>query len=66
MEAEKSHDLLSASQRTRKASAVVQSQVQRPKNQQRHVQGQEKVDVPLKQTERIHPSSAFLFYSGLQ
>lgn len=46
MEPEELHDPLSASWRFRKASGVDPVQVQRPENQELHVQEQQKVGVP--------------------
>lgn len=63
MEAEKSHDLLPASWRTRKASDMIQSKPEDLRTRSSDVQGQ-KMDMPA-QEERIH-SSYLLFYVGPQ
>lgn len=54
MEAEKSHDLLPASWRTRKASDTIQSKPEALRTRSSDVQGQ-KMDMPA-QGERIHSS----------
>lgn len=58
-EAERSHNLLSANERTRKASGAIPSESGSPRTRSTTVQRQEKIS-------QLHPSSVFLFYSGLQ
>ena len=81
MEAEESHDLLSAAWRTRKPSRVIQSKSKRPRTRgadgvksQSRSEGwesgmltvQEEMDIPSKAREKICPSSNFVFYSDFQ
>ena len=75
MEAKKSHSLPSANWRTRKVGHLLRTkgplvsspQIQRPENQELHVQGQEKmVILAAEGREKFHPSTALLFYLGLQ
>ena len=65
IKAEKSHGLLSASCRTRKASGAVQLKPDSPVTRNTR---EEKIDVPAQIEKRSHipPSSAFLFYPGPQ
>lgn len=61
MEAERSHGLLSASGRSRKAGGLVLVQTQRPKIMD--VPGQEKAHIPAQTREQIPLSAVCLLYS---
>lgn len=70
MEAEKSHNLLSANWRTRKSGCMIRTkgplvsspQIQKPENVKLRVQGQKKIVIPTREErEEIHPSTVFLF-----
>ena len=73
MEAEKSHNLLSANWRTRKSGHMIRTkgplvsspQIQKPENLKLRVQGQKIVIPTREEGEEIHPSTVFLFRSSV-